>query len=225
MKLERDIVIEFAGMPKSGKTTVLDIVAHYLRRQSLPVAEFHGGGKYAPIGKQDLPGLNIYLACESLRYVLAADQLYREPRIHLMDRGVVDRIIFTIALNSIGRLSDEQRGSMLSMLALPEVITKIDKALVFITDPKKSLARETINKLSDRDGRIMNTSLLTALRNAVESWGNSDIRKPPTATIDTAALDERVQITALTALKEIDTVLHTEGIEIDIPAILTGETI
>ena len=30
-------------MPKSGKTTVMDVISHYLRREGLPVAEFHGG--------------------------------------------------------------------------------------------------------------------------------------------------------------------------------------
>jgi thymidylate kinase len=219
MKLSRDVIIEFAGMPKSGKTTVLDITAHYLRRQKLPVAEFHGGGRYAPVGKSDLPELNVYLACEAIRYVLAADQLYREPRIHLMDRGIIDRMIFTLALNSIGRLSDEQRDCTLGVLGLPEVVSKVDKTLVFVTDPQLSLSREVHNKLSASDGRVMNTPLLTALQTAAETWQQSAARIPPTITVDTAVLDGDIQRTAFTVLTGIAGVLRSAGIEIELPEI------
>lgn len=223
MELSRDIVIEFAGMPKSGKTTVLDIIAHYLRRQSLPVSEFHGGGRYAPISKKDLPRLNVYLACEAIRYVLAADQLHREPRIHLMDRGIVDRMIFTVALNSIGQLSGEQCDKMIGLLALPEIVERIDNAFIFVTDAEKSLEREAKNKLSTHGGRIMNNDRLIALRTAVDLWKESDIRRPPTAIIDTALLDGDIQGTALAVLSKIDHILRTQGIEIELPTIL-GES-
>jgi thymidylate kinase len=217
MKLPRDVIIEFAGMPKSGKTTVLDIIAHYLRRQKIPVAEFHGGGKYAPIAKSDLPGLNIYLACEAMRYVVAADQLYREPRIHLMDRGIVDRIIFTLALSSTGQLSGEQRDRTLGALGLPDVVSKVDKALVFVTDPEVSLAREMRHKLSARDGRVMNSTLLTALQAAAGTWQQSTARVPPTVSINTAVLDGDIRGTAFAVLTEIDAVLRSAGVEIEMP--------
>lgn len=96
--LDRHVIIEFAGIPKSGKTTILDVVSHYLRRQRVPIAEHHGGGRYAPLGKENLGKLNLYLACEAVRYVVSTSQDGLSPRVHLLDRGIVDRLIFTRSL-------------------------------------------------------------------------------------------------------------------------------
>jgi hypothetical protein len=112
---------------------------------------------------------------------------------------------------------------VLAVLALPEVIAKVDRAFVFVTDPQKSLSREADNKLSMQDGRIMNTSLLSALRTAADTWKSSELRKPPIVTMDTSTLDGDVQKTALIVLREIDSDLRREGIEIQLPAALSEE--
>src|SRR6185436_13046244 len=103
--LTTDHFVEFAGMPKSGKTTVLDIVSHHLRRSGILLNEFHGGGRYAPIDKSSLPALNMYLGGEAVAFILT--RAHREKavnRLFLLDRGIVDRCIFTRALAALGKL-------------------------------------------------------------------------------------------------------------------------
>ena len=219
MPLKQEVVIEFAGMPKSGKTTTLDIVAHYLRRNSLPVSEFHGGGRYAPIDKRNIGDLNIYLACDAVKYLLSIGQGSCSPRIHLMDRGVVDRTIFTVALNSLGRLSDQQRDSLMQLMSLPEISRKLDVAFAFVTSPQKSLEREAFNKLILRDGRVMNTPLLSALRSATADYISSPhITDVPLISIDTDRLDQDIRGTSLQVLESIAGVLRDAGVDLPVPS-------
>lgn len=219
MPLQKDVVIEFAGMPKSGKTTTLDVVAHYLRRNSLSVSEFHGGGRYAPIDKRNIGELNIYLACEAVRYLLSIGQRDCAPRVHLMDRGVIDRTIFTMALNSLERLSDQQYDSLGRLMSLTEVTRRLDMAFLFVTSPQKSLEREAFNKLTSRDGRVMNTPLLSALRSAADSYLESPrIPGVPTISVDTELRDQDIRGTAIQVLESINGVLRRAGADVPMPS-------
>lgn len=192
-------------MPKSGKTTVLDAIAHYLRRRGLLVHEFHGGGRYAPIDKSALPQLNLYLAA-SVVQELAAIGFPRgsEPGVYLLDRGPLDRILFSRALCSVGRLTSEHVDAVTRILTSPELRRRVDLTLLFVTDPTLSLARETANRLTEKDGRVMNTGMLEALRAAAASV--DDVARDTTKlldVIDTAELDGRVRLTAERVLARI----------------------
>ena len=91
--------IEFSGMPKSGKTTIGDILSHSLKRSNITVKDYHGGGRYSPIEKKNLPSLNLWLANSAIQYILETKEIeYKKDTIHLLDRGLFDRCVFTKAL-------------------------------------------------------------------------------------------------------------------------------
>jgi thymidylate kinase len=203
--LPRDVVIEFAGMPKSGKTTVLDIVSHRIRRAGWAVADFHGGGRYAPVGKKDLASLNLYLAGSALQYVATIGADERPPRFHLLDRGLNDRVIFSRALLSLGLLDDAHVAAIEQLAGLPDVRSKVDLCFVFTTTSELSLQREHANRLTAADGRIMNATRIEALRIAAAAF-SADVpstENPQVIPIDTARHDGAVRATAQSALESI----------------------
>lgn len=221
----RYILIEFAGMPKSGKTTVLDVVSHFLRRHQVPLSEYHGGGRYAPIGKDQLGRLNLYLASEALRYVLSSTQVGWAPKVHLMDRGLVDRTIFTEALLKVGRIGASHAGTIRNMVALPEVAGLVDVCAIFVTSPELSLQREQKNKLVQRDGRVMNTSLLSDLGEAATAIANHHdgvAVANEVFLVDTAVTDGNIEQTALEVLRKIAPVLQQGGVRISLPEHING---
>src|SRR5690242_9016629 len=90
---------EFAGMPQAGKTEIVDIVAHYLRRKGYPVEVYNGGSEYSPLNDGPIADLNLSLACQVVDWVLNKDRYDNaEHKIYLLDRGLIDRNIFTNAL-------------------------------------------------------------------------------------------------------------------------------
>ncbi|WP_330176583.1 hypothetical protein OG875_25640 [Streptomyces sp. NBC_01498] len=220
MKLARSISIEFAGMPKSGKTTVMDVISHYLRREGLPVAEFHGGGRYAPLGKSDLGRLNLYLACDAVRYCLSTHAEGSAPRIHLLDRGLVDRMLFTRALLSMGKVSPAHAESIGRLVEIPDLRDEIDLCFVFTTSPRASLAREAVNKLTSHQGRVMNDHFLVGLRNTALRFVSDHERTvcaQRLVAVDTEASDGRVAETALQVFTQISAVLLEQGVRLPPP--------
>ncbi|MFD2792942.1 hypothetical protein ACFS27_05195 [Promicromonospora vindobonensis] len=198
-------------MPKSGKTTVLDVVSHRIRRAGWAVADFHGGGRYAPIDKSDLASLNLYLVGSALQYLAAVGADERPPRFHLLDRGLNDRIIFSRALNAVGLVTDSHLAAVEAISGEPDVRRRVHVCFVFITTPEISLQREAANRLTAAEGRIMNTTKLEALRDAARTF----VEEPPTdgpltIELDTALLDGRIQDTARSVMTTITSLLAPE---------------
>jgi thymidylate kinase len=165
IEIRRDYIFEFAGMPKSGKTTVLDIVAHYLKREGLRLGEYHGGGRYAPIDKTSIASLNMLLAAKAAEYILTTSERERDGnRVFLLDRGVFDRYIFTRMLEDEGRIDAAESRAIRSFLLAPRLTRPTDAVFAFTTSPALSLRREYANKLVEREGRVMNNDRLDRLR-------------------------------------------------------------
>src|SRR5579872_1527444 len=70
-QLDRSYIFEFAGMPQGGKTSVKEILAHYLKRMEYPVVEFNGGSRYSgfPIYRMPIGELNQKLA-QNIEYFI-----------------------------------------------------------------------------------------------------------------------------------------------------------
>lgn len=221
VQLSESVRIEFAGMPKSGKTTVMDVLSHYLRRVGLPVAEFHGGGRYAPIGKSDLGRLNLYLACEAVRYCVSTHAEGSAPRIHLLDRGPVDRTLFTRTLLSMGRVTPAHAETVERLVDMPELRDEIAVCFVFTTSPKVSLAREAANKLTTEQGRVMSDAFLTGLRGTALRFTEEHTRTncaQRVVAVDTEAMNGRITQTARQVLEPITALLREQGVHLPPPA-------
>src|ERR1043165_5333867 len=105
-------------MPKSGKTTIFNIVNHYLKRQGYLIEEFHGGGRYSPIDKSAITSLNIYLACRAVDFILISSAKEKvHHRVYLMDRGLFDRMLFTRALELMEKIDRSEAEAISHFLS------------------------------------------------------------------------------------------------------------
>ena len=196
-------------MPKSGKTTTMDIVSHYLKRCGMAVKEFHGGGRYAPMDKSHLGALNLYLGCQAIEQVLELRTTSNGIPVAILDRALTDRLIFSRALCDLGRLSAQHLSAWQELLNVPELRHSIDMTFVFTCTPQLSLQRENKDKLSTASGRIMNTDLLEALRTGALSITSGE--SPPCSKqlfhVDTEKFDGSPQATARLVVE------HLRGID------------
>ena len=58
-QLKRDYFFEFAGMPKAGKSTIVDIVAEYLKGEGIFIHIFYGGSEYSALFNAPIADLNL----------------------------------------------------------------------------------------------------------------------------------------------------------------------
>jgi hypothetical protein len=177
-QLDRDYIFEFAGMPQSGKTSVRDILAHYLKRMEYPLVEFNGGSRYSrfPIYRMPIGDLNEELAYNIEGFVRSIGERQNpDHNIYLFDRGLIDRCIFTDALVRADKVSPKQAEKLDAMLTKPELLAKLDGVFIFVTSPETALDREYAGKLVKRQdvrshGDVMNEHFLLEMRVAADEW-------------------------------------------------------
>jgi hypothetical protein len=167
---ERPLFVEFSGSPKSGKSTCIDIVAHFFRRTRFGVlAPTEGASKRTPYYlKDDLTAFNAWSACYALNHVL--EGLHHSDLYHIaiLDRGLFDALVWFELLATSGEISGEDRNCVHNFLLIDKWRSVIDVVFLFTADPETSMNRENSEKLIKEPGRAMNPEFLGRLNEAYE---------------------------------------------------------
>lgn len=163
-KLSRSYFFEFSGMPKAGKTTVIECVRHFFRRNDYHVRNFNGHDRNIGIDKSYARELNLVLAARAVEYVSTYSISDTIPTIHFLDRGLFDRTVFTEMLRKNEGISHDEADVLTQFLLLEQNRENIDGLFVFTVDPMKSLEREYSKTLIESPGRVMNDKYLLEYR-------------------------------------------------------------
>jgi hypothetical protein len=213
LRLTRDYFFEFAGMPESGKSTVEEIVAHYLIRQGYVIEEFRGGSRFSPLRFSSIADLNVWIACKITEFVISA--LGREKATHkifLLDRGLIDRCLFTNTLLRQLIIDENTANATNAFLTSSRLIHNIDGVFVFVTTPKLAIMRENKNKLVETEGGVMNKAFLTKMRFSIEQdfdWVRTLMPGKHVQLIDTSQHDEKETDTAQDILNTIFSIVSS----------------
>ena len=168
--LDRPLFVEFAGTPKSGKSTCIDTVNHFFRRCGYKVlAPTEGASKRTPYFlKDNWIAFNTWSAAYALTHIL--EGRYGTDKYHLviMDRGLFDSLAWFQLLQNSGDLTPEECRVIQNFLLVRHWQGMVDMVFLFQTDPATSLERENRDKLIVEPGRAMNTESLQALNNAYQ---------------------------------------------------------
>ncbi|MDR1993242.1 MAG: hypothetical protein LBQ98_07110 [Nitrososphaerota archaeon] len=159
-KLDRSYFFEFSGMPKSGKTTVIESVKHFFRRSGYPVKNFRGYDSHVAIDKSNARELNLILAARAVSYVAMYSVADCKASLHFLDRGLFDRTVFTEISRKQGEISDDEAEVLTRFLLLKQNLKHIDGLFVFVVEPNISLMREYSGTLIQAPGRVMNNDYL-----------------------------------------------------------------
>ncbi len=101
----RPFFVEFAGTPKAGKSTCIDIVSHFFRRTGFHVlAPAEGASKRTPFYlKKDWIAFNTWSACYALQHVLEGAHSGEPYNIVMLDRGLFDALAWFEFLRMTGK--------------------------------------------------------------------------------------------------------------------------
>ncbi|MEE9296114.1 MAG: hypothetical protein V3W34_14305 [Phycisphaerae bacterium] len=161
------VVVEFAGSPKAGKTTTIDIVEHFFRRMGFKVwAPTEGAAKRTPYQlRRDLVAFNTWTLNYAISEILVAYHNVDQHDLIILDRGPFDSLAWMRLLK--GReehnLSEEELEVFERFACHPRWSKLIARLYLFTCDPQVSLKRETESKLTLRSGTAMNETLLSDL--------------------------------------------------------------
>lgn len=183
------VVVEFAGSPKSGKSTTIDIVSHFYKRVGYSVhAPSEGASKRTPYHlRRDLVAFNSWTLNYAVSELLVTYYDVDRPHLIFLDRGPFDSIAWMRVLSKDKQLSDEERDTIEAFALHPRWTALISRLYLFTCTPATSLDRENESKLIQRSGTAMNTSMLEALLEEYSGMASELKEYYPVKPIETSA--------------------------------------
>ncbi len=166
---KRPIVIEFSGSPKSGKTSCINSLQLFLRRNGFKVEIIQERANVCPVYNKQSPMFNLWTGCMSLVGMLSI--LEREEvncDVLLMDRGIFDAFCWFDWLAERKLMENDQRETFERFFLIEDLIKKVDIVFAFCVDPNISLEREYTTLLTDKLGTIMNIQVLSEYLNSIK---------------------------------------------------------
>ncbi|MBR3954797.1 MAG: NUDIX hydrolase [Clostridia bacterium] len=171
---KRPIVIEFSGSPKAGKTSCINSLELFLKRNGFSVKVIQERASVCPVSDKQSPMFNIWTSCMSLAGLIGTlEDKSSNVDVLILDRGIFDALCWFEWLSVTDKMEDQQKVITEHFLLMEELIKSIDIVFAFCVEPHISIEREYANLLTDKIGTIMNKTVLeeylSAIRRTIES--------------------------------------------------------
>lgn len=157
-ELRRPLIIEFAGTPKSGKTTCVDAIAKFLRRNGIPVHRVTERASVSPISDKHHLFFNTWTGAMSLAQLLAI--LEQQNGVAILDRGLFDTLVWMNFLAAREAVSTQELSVIEDFFLLERWASRVDIVVVMSVSPDRALEREFQDQITDKLGSIMNPEIL-----------------------------------------------------------------
>lgn len=162
----RAFVIEFAGTPKSGKSTSVEAIRHFFSRQDFQVHVLIERASVCPIPMKGHLFFNTWCAATMLAELIA--NVDTETDIIIVDRGIFDALVWLTLQRQRHEVTADEAQIIEAFLLLDRWRSLIDLAVVMNVSPVEAMTREINNRISSKPGSIMNPEVLANISASVE---------------------------------------------------------
>ena len=162
----RAFVVEFAGTPKSGKSTSVEAIRHFFRRFGFSVHVLSERAAQCPIPMKGHLFFNTWCATTMLAELL--ENVDTKTDIIIADRGLFDALIWFQTQAKRGELLEEELNQIENFLLMDRWKNLFNLVAVLHVGAATALKRENAHRITGRTGSIMNTSMLETLSDAVD---------------------------------------------------------
>lgn len=165
-KLRKPIVIEFCGSPKSGKTTCIEQLKAFFKKNGIAVTSVMEKASISPIKNKHSPDFNMWTLFSTVSDLMEFTQ-DNNYEIIFIDRGLFDSLCWFEWLKDKKILYDQELKKIHDFVLMKRWIKNIDLVFIFDTEPDISIARDQKHLLLNDHGSIMNHETLKNFNNAV----------------------------------------------------------
>lgn len=166
----RPIVIEFCGSPKAGKTSCINSLNIFLKRNGFKTAILSERAGFSPISDKYNPVFNVWTCTAAINEInkkMDHAQHGEEIDIIISDRGIFDALCWFKWLKSQHHMNQKEYEVLTEFATLHRWLKNIDLVYVFMVSPDVSIQREYANLLTQKRGSIMCESVLEQYLNSV----------------------------------------------------------
>ncbi|MEF9922853.1 MAG: hypothetical protein RR769_08025 [Anaerovoracaceae bacterium] len=207
----RPIVIEFCGSPKSGKSSCINSLNLFLKRNGFKTGIVTEQASVCPIKDKHNPTFNTWTVNSTISELNALlDPRRNEPLdIVICDRAIFDALCWFNWMFEKGTLEKEEYKTITDYITLSRWSNKIDLVYVFVAEPQVSIDREYAHLLTRKPGSIMNIPTLSeyiiCINKAKSIFGDKFrmIQEIDTSSLDQNDVSKEVTHRILEKLKEL----------------------
>jgi hypothetical protein len=157
------VVIEFAGVPKAGKTSTISQIQTFLKRCGFRVKVVVERASVCPIRDKKHFTFNVWTAATTLAQILENTQdppKADDPHILILDRGLFDSIAWLTMMERLSRITPSERDVITKFLLSDEWRKRITGVIVMTVSPDVAMVRESGHLPVETSGSIMNRDVL-----------------------------------------------------------------
>lgn len=165
----RPIVIEFCGSPKAGKTSCINALAMFLRRNDFRVKVLVERASVCPVNSKYDPLFNIWTICSAIAEL--SETISNSPKdydVVILDRGLFDALCWFEWQTAHHYLDKDSRDRIADFLTMKRWRAAIDLVLIFRASSVTSIDREYAALLTRKRGSIMREPILESYLYAIE---------------------------------------------------------
>ena len=162
----RPFMIELFGVPKSGKSTVKEMLKHFFKRNGWLISAPVEGAEFVELPR-DEPQYNFQTA----EYAMTrARELSYNNRFHMaiFDRAIYDGVVRMEYYRDKGVITPEEQTAIEGYLLNRWNRALFDLHVCLVVDPEIAIQRELTRAITKKDGDTMNPKSLKALLSAHE---------------------------------------------------------
>src|ERR1039458_9471911 len=167
----KPVIIEFAGVPKAGKTSTLNALQAFLKRCGFRVEIVIERPSLCPIRDKTHSNFNVWTACTTLAQILEKTQnppRIDDPDILILDRGLFDALCWLRLMERLKRIRPEERRGIESFLTM-------------------AARGQGLLPVEHKEGSIMNEKVLAQMLNTTRETSKSLKKEFRIFEIDTSA--------------------------------------
>jgi hypothetical protein len=163
-RIDRPFTIELFGTPKSGKSTMKEMLKHFFKRNGWLVSTPQEGAEVVELPR-DEPTYN-FQTCE-YAMMTARDRSYSgQFHIVVMDRAIFDGVVRMEYYRGKGILTPPQQATIEGYYLLPWMRDLFDLHVCLVASPEVAIRREFARAITKKDGETMNPATLRRLLEA-----------------------------------------------------------
>jgi len=168
MLLERPFIIELFGTPKSGKSTMKEMIKHTFKRNHWSVSTPTEGAEAVEWVKRLEPQYNFQTAEYALSRIreLAYGPLHRSFHVGILDRANMDGVVRMDYYLARGIICEAERQAIENYYLLSLNEEMIDLHVCLVADPEVAIQRELARAVAKKHGETMNPKTLADLLDA-----------------------------------------------------------
>lgn len=190
-RARRPVVVEFAGVPKAGKTTILSQAYAFFRRCGFRVEVVIERASVCPIRDKKHSNFNVWTAATTLAQVLEKTQNppnVDDPHILFLDRGIFDAICWLGLMERLQRIRPSEKAIIERFLTIDDWKRRISGVILMTASPSDSMKREQgLLPVVGGEGSIMNEKVLTKMVEIVRDTASRLTRDFRVVEINTSA--------------------------------------